>query len=259
MELERETGWQLHPIGGNTGDAYMGIKDEEKLFLKRNSSPFLAALSSEGISPRLIWTKRIGNGDVLTAQEWCNGRNLEKGEMKSSRVVEILQKVHCSLSLKRMLERVGGIFITPQDLLVEYKKNLSADLNENTGLESVYEFLNKMKQEVSEEAEYCVCHGDMSRKNWLLSEEDHLYLVDWDSAVLADRAYDLGQLFGRYTEKNEWISWLEVYEKEWTESFKKRIQWYAMVTLLLDIKQAHKKKQFHKMKKAVLKLNEWFE
>ena len=86
MELERETGWKLHPIGGDTGQAYMGTKDEEKLFLKRNSSPFLAALSLEGISPKLIWTKRIGNGDVLTAQEWCNGRNLFKDEMHSSRV-----------------------------------------------------------------------------------------------------------------------------------------------------------------------------
>lgn len=76
MDFEIDTGWKLLPVGGDTGQAYMGIRAEEKLFLKRNSSPFLAALSVEGITPRLVWTKRIGNGDVLTAQEWLNGRTL---------------------------------------------------------------------------------------------------------------------------------------------------------------------------------------
>ena len=37
MEIERESGWNLHPIGGETGKAYMGIRNEEKIFLKKNS------------------------------------------------------------------------------------------------------------------------------------------------------------------------------------------------------------------------------
>lgn len=256
MELESETGWELHPIGGETGHAYMGTKDHEKLFLKRNSSPFLAALSLEGISPKLIWTKRIGNGDILTAQEWCNGRNLEKLEMKSSRVAEILRKVHCSMSLKRMLERVGGSHITPQDLLRDYKIGLAADLDHHPGLKKAFQLLIEMKNEVIQEADYCVCHGDMSRKNWLLSEENQLYLVDWDSAVLADPAYDLGQLFGRYIGQTDWKSWLDKYGIESNHAFINRIQWYVIITLLMDIKQTHKKGQFHKMNNSILKMNE---
>ena len=78
------------PVGGDTGQAYMGIRAEEKLFLKRNSSPFLAALSVEGITPRLVWTKRIGNGDVLTAQEWLNGRTLASEEMSFTKRCKII-------------------------------------------------------------------------------------------------------------------------------------------------------------------------
>jgi len=63
-------GWQLKPAGGLTGDAYIATKDNRKLFIKRNSSPFLAVLSAVGIVPKLIWTKRMENGDVITAQEW---------------------------------------------------------------------------------------------------------------------------------------------------------------------------------------------
>ncbi|MFC6464746.1 phosphotransferase [Marinilactibacillus sp. GCM10026970] len=256
MELERETGWKLHPIGGDTGQAYMGTKNEEKLFLKRNSSPFLAALSLEGISPRLIWTKRIGNGDVLTAQEWCNGRNLFKDEMLSSRVAKILKKVHRSQSLKRMLQRMGGQSITPQDLLAEYQENIPEELAEHPQLKKALEWVQDTKLDIIKDSEVTVCHGDVSRKNWLLSEEDELYLVDWDSAVLADLAYDIGQLFSRYIDKEQWNSWLVEYEHELTESFMMRIQWYVIMTLLIDVKNAHRKGQFIKMNNSIIKIDQ---
>ncbi|MCL5444427.1 phosphotransferase, partial [Lactobacillus johnsonii] len=77
---------------------------QEKVFLKRNTSPFLAALSMEGISPRLIWTKRISSGDVLTAQEWLNGRTLSRKEMADTAVAKLLARVHHSKLLKKMLQ-----------------------------------------------------------------------------------------------------------------------------------------------------------
>ena len=51
MNLNLENGWQVLPIDGDTGTAYMGINKDERVFLKRNSSPFLAALSIEHIVP----------------------------------------------------------------------------------------------------------------------------------------------------------------------------------------------------------------
>ncbi|MBX4383293.1 aminoglycoside phosphotransferase, partial [Mycobacterium tuberculosis] len=61
--------WRIIPAGGATGEAYYAQHDEQRLFLKRNSSPFLAVLSAEGIVPKLVWTKRMENGDVFTAQQ----------------------------------------------------------------------------------------------------------------------------------------------------------------------------------------------
>jgi len=43
--------WEISPAGGATGEAFIARHDEQKLFLKRNSSPFLAVLSAEGIVP----------------------------------------------------------------------------------------------------------------------------------------------------------------------------------------------------------------
>lgn len=59
--------WEIIPAGGATGAAYFAQHKGQRLFLKRNSSPFLAVLSAEGIVPKLIWTKRLENGDVITA------------------------------------------------------------------------------------------------------------------------------------------------------------------------------------------------
>ena len=69
----------------------MGIKETEKVFIKRNTSPLLAALSKEGLAPKMIWTKRTANGDVLTAQEWLEGRLLHADEIgKRNDVIDVL-------------------------------------------------------------------------------------------------------------------------------------------------------------------------
>ena len=171
MDFEIDSGWKLHPVGGDTGQAYMGTRAEEKLFLKRNSSPFLAALSVEGITPRLMWTKRIGNGDVLTAQEWLNGRALTKTEMSTPEVAKLISRIHNSATLRRMLARVGGEIVTPDQLIQKYEENLPLDLYNHPLLSRIIKKL-KAEVELMNIVETQVCHGDIYRKNWLLSDEN---------------------------------------------------------------------------------------
>lgn len=85
-----------------------------KAFLKRNSSPFLAVLSAEGIVPKLVWTRRMENGDVITAQHWLDGRELKPKDMNSSRVTELLSKIHHSNELLDMLKRLGKTYFFPK-------------------------------------------------------------------------------------------------------------------------------------------------
>lgn len=125
MGIRLDNDWHLQPIDGDTGQAFMGIRAQEKVFIKRNTSPFLAALSREGITPKLVWTKRAGNGDVLTAQEWMDGRVLTPSEVgRYQEVITILRHLHHSSSLKNMLERVGGKKVSAFDLLLRYAGDL---------------------------------------------------------------------------------------------------------------------------------------
>lgn len=255
MEIEKESGWKLHPIGGETGLAFMGIRDQEKIFLKKNSSPFIAALSLEGITPKLIWTKRTGNGDVLTAQEWCNGRTLKGNEMDGSNIVKILKQLHGSDILKRLLGRVGGETISELDLLTEYERDLTTDLESHPLMQKAYDFLLSSLPLTYTEEDIRVCHADISNKNMLLSDDGSLFIVDWDTAVLMDYLFDIGQLLARFIEKEDWNSWASENNLVFNESEKDRIYWYVLINLLLDIKYMHGRNRYDQMNELLLKLN----
>ena len=129
-ELEQfyQLGWTLDSAGGASGEAYMAEQDGQKLFLKRNSNPFIAALSAEGIVPKLVWTKRIETGEVVTAQHWKNGRELTSSEMSQRRVAELLKKIHGSKPLLNMLKRMEMEPITPNIMLKKINASLSRDV-----------------------------------------------------------------------------------------------------------------------------------
>lgn len=255
MDYKMDSGWKLHPIGGDTGHAYMGIRAEEKVFLKRNSSPFLAALSVEGITPRLIWTKRIGNGDVLTAQEWLNGRVLHADEMMSNDIIDIVRRIHRSEHLLNMLRRVKGQVYDPEMFLEEYLADLDEDLATNSFLHRIVDYLYRTMHFVKG-ARYTVCHGDLNRKNFLLTDDERLYLVDWEMVKIADPFSDISMLLIRYAEPSEWDTWLDKYGIMKTEQVYLSLEWYSFLNRLLLTKSYHASGHNIKMNQQIMHMKE---
>ena len=233
----------------------MGIKSNQKVFLKRNTSPFLAALSLEEIAPRLIWTKRISTGDTLTAQEWLNGRSLYRSEMGQKSVSDLLYKVHHTPVLKKMLIQVGGKVVTPIDLVRKYFEGLPDDLNQHPLLNKVANYLKANQPDLKSDF-YEVCHGYLNHKNWLLSDKEKLYLVDWESARIADPASDLSMLMCQYVPRKNWEQWLRQYGLEVNRDLWYRIYWYSLINLLLDVKYYHQRGRFTEMNQDILKISE---
>ena len=252
-------GWQVEPIKGDTGTAYMGTNNDEKVFIKQNTSPFLMALTMEKITPRLVWTKRMVTGETVTAQEWKNGRSLHRDEMMQAQVSELLYRVHHRPVLKRMLKQVGGQTLTPFELLNQYFRGLNPQLRSHPLLKDVANRL-RAKQPNLARSNYEVCHGDLNHKNWLLSDHNQLYLVDWESALIADPALDLSMLMYHYVPREKWREWLTSYyaigEQAVPTDMEFRISWYLMINLLLSIKDAHKRGRFHEMNQDIIKLSQ---
>lgn len=86
-------------------------------------------MSAEGIVPKLVWTKRIETGEVVTAQHWKNGRELKSDEMDQTRVAKLLNKIHSSKPLLSMLKRMEMEPITPDIMLNKINASLSRSSN----------------------------------------------------------------------------------------------------------------------------------
>ncbi|WP_026582554.1 phosphotransferase family protein [Bacillus sp. J33] len=247
--------WEIIPAGGATGEAFYAQHEEQRLFLKRNSSPFLAVLSAEGIVPKLVWTKRMENGDVITAQQWLNGRELKASDMNQERVAKLLKKIHSSKPLLGMLTRLGKSPLQPETLLHMIEEELDSDLKQQRAVIQSIEFL---KNEVAniQCQDKTVCHCDVNHNNWLLSENNQLYLIDWDGAMIADPAIDLGMLLYWYIPQEEWSNWVKRYGIELTDDLMLRMKWYVIAQTLTSIQWHKNKFRYQEMDKWISYLDE---
>lgn len=225
--------WEVAPAGGLTGDAYLATKDNQRLFLKRNSSPFLAVLSAERIVPKLIWTKRMENGDVITAQEWLEGRELKPAEMQHLRVADLLRKIHQSSELLYMLMRLGKKPITSDDSFRMIKERLTQTdlLQSHEQVKISLDYLEKLLP-ITRKQKLVVCHGDLNHNNLLLTDEGHLYLIDWDNALIADPVIDYGMILNWYIPKENWKEWLNSYGIAEDDHLIGRMYWYLLIDTL---------------------------
>lgn len=254
LEHFYQLGWTLDPVGGASGEAYKAEQDGRKLFLKRNASPFLAALSAEGIVPKLVWTKRIETGEVVTAQHWKNGRELTREEMCSERVAALMKKIHTSRPLLTMLKKLGMKPMLPDLLLNKIQTSLSPKVNAHHTVRAAIQYLEN-EMPVIDEAFCTVCHGDVNHNNWLLSDQDELYLVDWEGAMIADPAIDLGMILYTYVDLDDWESWLGVYGKPLDRDLMKRMKWYTLVQAITMIQWYEDHKRFKDMNDWIIFLN----
>ncbi|GAA0455804.1 phosphotransferase family protein [Alkalibacillus silvisoli] len=227
MEQVLGSDWLITPAGGSSGEAYLAENNnQQKLFLKRNSSPFLAILSAEGIVPKLVWTKRLADGDVITAQKWLEGRVLTKSEMKQDDVVQLISKIHHSSEILHLFMRMGKKPLEPWHLLVNlHEKARKLRVSNIDFVKQSTDFLSNNIDFV-ENYKKVVCHADLNHSNWMLGEDNHLYLIDWDNAVLADPAMDLSMLLYQYISRSEWEEWLKRYGVQLDDHLLARCQWY---------------------------------
>lgn len=249
--------WNILPAGGLTGDAYIAEKDDKRLFLKRNSSPFLAVLSAEGIVPKLIWTRRMENGDVITAQEWLDGRTLERDEMKHERVAELLYKIHHSSELLHMLVRLGKRPKTSDQRFAQLKKySVVSSLSEKhkevrQAIHILTEFLPMTRN-----TKLSVCHGDIDHHNLILDQTKRIYLVDWENAKIADPIIDYGHVLKWYIPKTDWDDWLNLYGIQVNTDTLKRMYWYLIINCLEYLVWHLLRHEHNKVAKRLNKLKE---
>ncbi|MGF3226657.1 phosphotransferase family protein [Facklamia sp. P12932] len=251
--------WQITPLSGNTGQAYMGVSKDEKVFFKRNTSPFIAALAAEGITPKLKWTQRTYTGDILTAQEWEEGQLLNKQDMANQEVIDLIRSIHQNDSLLNLLKRAKAQESSPLDLIKDYYQGLPHSLKFHSYFNHIIQQMEHMIDRDFLEIDYCICHGDLNHNNFLLTNDQHLYLVDWDNVKIADPLFDICYLLCHYFSPTEWMQWFNLYEFPITDSFQKRVKWYSLLACLNLIKEYYAEDRHYQVNETIVLLKNIYE
>lgn len=221
----------LTPLRGKSGKAYKGTyPNGDSVFIKLNTTPILPALAKEQIAPQLLWAKRMGNGDMMSAQEWLDGRILSRQDMSSKQIIHILGRLHKSKQLVNQLLQLNYRIENPYDLLSDFEQNAPYQIQQNSYLQSV---VTELKQSLPEfRAEVAtIVHGDIKHSNWVITTSGMIYLCDWDSVRLTDRMYDVAYLLSHYIPRSRWEEWLAVYGYKNNEKVFKRL--FGMANYLI--------------------------
>ena len=126
------------------------------------------------------------NGDVITAQHRLMSQELKSKDMNSKNVAELLKKIHCSKELLDMLKRLGKQPLTPNSLIEDIQQAVVLENLDEPEITRVS--LNLLIKQLPNVQcnEQVVCHCDVNHNNWLITENNQLYLIDWDGAMIAD-------------------------------------------------------------------------
>ena len=257
MPLNGNKKWTLYPLRGSSGEAFMGVNDDERVFFKRNTSPFISTLSAIGLVPQLKWTQRTYSGEVLTAQEWIDGQLLQPSQMEKHEVTQIIKFYQDNQFLLEMLSQVGGSTKRPVDYIDEYFYDLPQALANHQLFEAVITYLEQSIDDSFYDVEYTVCHGDLNHNNFILTPQEELFLVDWESVCISDPLSDLTMLLCQYFSPSRWYSWFKSFGYETTDftpRFYKRVEWYSLMNCLLLIKDYFLSNRSHKMNETILLL-----
>lgn len=246
-----QMGWTL----GDYSEDYYFSRSNSNYFIKINTTPLIAALSAEQIVPRLKWTKRLSNGDVVTAQDFENGRNLKTEEMTDNRIPKILHKVHSSKKIKRIMLSQGYKEQTALSSFSNLKGVISKELLENKDIAMAFNYL---ENNVPEDETFAPCHADLHKNNWLLSNSNKLFLVDWEHAILGDPAIDISFILYKYIPQENWATWLSEYGLDITLSYRLKLKWYIVFQSLIMVIWYYEKRQLSEMNEWLVFINKVF-
>ena len=168
--------------------------------------------------------------------------------MGNEKVAKLLRKIHSSRPLLMMLRRLGKTPIRPANLLHSLQEEIDRELEALPAIRKAFRFLEKELPNVQNDIQV-VCHCDVNHNNWLLSENNQLYLIDWDGAIIGDPAIDLGTMLYSYIPIDEWEDWIRLYGTELNDDLRLRMKWYFIVQLMFSIQWNRKKERYREMNK----------
>ena len=225
--------WDIHfPPFGTGQESYAAQNSKHTCFIKLGAEIERYQIMSElGFSPPVIATGFLENGTTILVQKYIVGRMPSRRDFQTylEKFASIIRDTHESDRLKQILppkatasHREVGLEVIKQ---VEKRwGKIRSQVPSSSNY--VDEKIAYLKEEVSKLSSrgLVASHNDICNGNWLISNDEKIYLLDYEGMSLDDPALDIGAILWWYYPKEMRERFLEITGYNDDENFHNRMR-----------------------------------
>ncbi len=225
--------WELtRPPSGRGHETYIAQSRGKCYFIKLNAQlANYQVMASCDLTPSVIITGFLDNGTSILVQSYIEGRNPSWQDFQHhlESFATIVNRTHHNLALKTTLPTQPSEQYKTVGLLalarIQQKWKLYRPLVP-TVANFVDESLAQLKKEISQftGAGLAASHNDICNRNWLITPDGEIYLVDLDAMSQNDPAHDMGSLLWWYYPPELRQRFLYIAGYSYDTAFKNRMQ-----------------------------------
>jgi len=213
---------------GWAGNAYSATHGERRVFIKINVFvQMLRRVAELGIIPPILACGEL-EGYTYIIQEYVAASYPEHWWFAShmSEIAALVRTYQQDEKLLNLLTDRGPTYLADDFSRVNQCYDaLRAAFHDHVGVSRAY--ANILAQLPAVRGAMCVpTHGDISRKNFLLTS-DRILLVDWDEASPSDPMRDIGPLLWWYVPPPRWENFFQAYGQTLGDAVLARLYWWT--------------------------------
>ncbi|MDQ3005861.1 MAG: phosphotransferase [Chloroflexota bacterium] len=192
--------WEFSLPKGSGNETYFARANEHTYFIKLGAHTMkYQAMASIGLTPKLLATGSLENGTSIIVQPYIAGRKPSRRDYQNhlERFATTISMAHHSLELKRVLPKASSDLYSAVGLeslgrIQERWERYKTHVPKIAGF--IDESLSYLGEQVKDfqGSGLIASHNDICNANWLISQDDQLYLIDLESMSLDDPAVDIG-------------------------------------------------------------------
>lgn len=200
-------GWEIRlPSDGTGQETYIATSQEGSYFIKLGAKTERYRVMSElGLSPRVVTTGQLADGTSMLVQEKVRGHRPSRADfhLHLEKFAGCLGKTHRSEAMQGLLpgkasRSYAEVGVEALQQVENRWKQFESQVPAPAGY--VNEKLCALKDQMSQFVGngLVASHNDVCNGNWLVSAEEEIYLLDYESMSLDDPALDLGAILWWY-------------------------------------------------------------
>ena len=224
--------WKFSLPVGTGNETYFAKSGDVALFIKVgvHIDRYLV-ISSAGLTPPVLASGFLDDGSSIIVQPFISGTRPIRNDYRRhlEQFASLIMQLHWNEGIKQLLPKVPSE--SYRDAGLKSLANIQAKWETYKILvPAEAKFLDKSIEYLRQQVEgftgsgLVASHNDMCNYNWLLSNNDRLFLIDLDSMSLDDSALDIGATLWWYYPPELRHRFLEVSNCLADEEFPRRMQ-----------------------------------